>query len=396
MSKQNILDGVRVLDFSRYIAGPYCATLLAYLGADVIRVEKPGGSEDRWAIPITGTGEGALIFQTGCNKRSLTVGLGHDKGQEIVRRLVATADVVICNLPPAGLKRLGLDYENLKRIKPDIILTTQTAFGHQGPWAEQGGFDGVGQAMSGAMYFSGTPGAPARSAVPYADYGTACLGAFATLAALYQKRDTGQGQHVQTSLLATSMALFGANLIEQGVLGIDRRPSGNRMQTSGPSDVFPTSDGFITVHTIGRGLFARIARLIGAEEWLDDPRLQSDHERGQHGDELSERVGAWCAARTTDEALSTMHRAGVPCSPVHDLRQALDHPQVAAMGLLGQVEFPGLPCPAPVPKLPVSMSGADTDRQRRPPIDGEHTDEILTELGYSRKEITELKAIGAC
>jgi crotonobetainyl-CoA:carnitine CoA-transferase CaiB-like acyl-CoA transferase len=191
------------------------------------------------------------------------------------------------------------------------------------------------------------------------------------------------------------MAMFGGNLIEQGVLGIDRIPTGNRIQTSAPSDVFETSDGFVTVHTVGSGLFARIARLVGAEEWLDDPRLQTDWDRGEHRDEVAGRVAGWCAERTTQEALTAMQEAGVPCGPIHDLQQALEHPQVAAMGFLGQVEFPGLAHAAPVPKLPLSMSGADVDVEQRLARDGEHTDEILLEIGYGEAEIAELKAVGA-
>ena len=153
MSDTNILSGIRVLDFSRYIAGPYCAALLGYLGADVIRVEKTGGSEDRFVVPLGGDG-GAVFAQSAGNKRSLCLNLKDPRSQDVIRRLVAAADVVVVNHPPAGLRELGLDYASLKAIKPDIILTTQTAYGHTGPWAERGGFDGIGQVMSGAAYFS--------------------------------------------------------------------------------------------------------------------------------------------------------------------------------------------------------------------------------------------------
>ncbi|TLY64712.1 MAG: CoA transferase, partial [Gammaproteobacteria bacterium] len=168
-----LLTGIRVLDFGRSVAGPYCATLLGYLGADVIRIERRGGGEDRFIAPITAQGEGAVLFQTACNKRSLTLDFRHPQAREIVRRLVSTADVVVANLPPTVLSSLGLDYASLSAIRSDIILATQTAFGDAGPYRDRGGFDGIGQAMSGAMYMSGVPGAPAKAAAPYVDYTTA-------------------------------------------------------------------------------------------------------------------------------------------------------------------------------------------------------------------------------
>lgn len=207
-----ILKGVRVLDFGRYIAGPFCATLLADLGADVIRIEKPKGGEDRYTVPISENGEGAYHVQIARNKRGMTLSLSSEEGREIVRRLVETADVVIANLPFPALKKLGLDYETLSEIKPDIILTTGSAFGSTGPYAARGGFDTVAQAMSGSMYLNGTPGAPAKSFAPYCDFGTAALSAFGTLAALIHKSKTGEGQIVEGTLLGTALAFNNAAL----------------------------------------------------------------------------------------------------------------------------------------------------------------------------------------
>ncbi|HVO47104.1 MAG TPA: CoA transferase, partial [Steroidobacteraceae bacterium] len=175
-----LLEGVRVLDFGRYVAGPYCATLLGYLGADVIRIERRGGGEDRFIAPVTADGEGAVLFQTACNKRSLTLEIGRPEAREVLERLIATADVVVANLPPAALASLGLDYASLRAIRPDIISVTQTAFGDEGPYRDRGGFDGIGQAMSGAMYITGKPGSPAKAAAPYVDFSTAALAAFGT------------------------------------------------------------------------------------------------------------------------------------------------------------------------------------------------------------------------
>ena len=389
---EGALSGIRVLDFSRYIAGPYCAALLGYLGADVIRIEKPGGSEDRFVGPVSASAS-AVYLETGCNKRGMTLDIKHAEAAAVVKRLVASADVVIANMPPAALVRAGLDYATLCAIKPDIILTTQTGFGHVGPWRDRGGFDGIGQVMSGSAFLSGTPDRPARSATPFADFGTAALGAFATLGALYQRRATGRGQHVQASLLGTAMTFFNPALIEQAVLGVNRVPSGNRGQTSAPTDIFRTRDGHVLTHVVGNGLFRRLAHVIGEQAWLEDPAYANDQSRGDQRDAICARLATWCAERTTQEILDTLAAAGVPAGPVLDLDAALAHPQAAAMNLLTPLAYPDIATPAPVARFPVDMS-AHRPTQRRAPTIGEHTDEILGELGYDTAGIGALRASG--
>ena len=391
-----VLSGIRVLDFGRYVAGPYCATLLGYLGADVIRIERCGGGEDRFIAPITAQGEGAVLFQTGCNKRSLTLELGAPQASEIVRRLVATADVVVANLPPATLAALQLDYPALQAIRPDIIVATQTAFGDAGPYKDRGGFDGIGQAMSGAMYITGVPGAPAKAAAPYVDYTTAVLAAFGILAALIHRQHTGAGQEVSTSLLGTALAVFNSHLIEQAVTGVGRAGTGNRVQTSAPSDVFPTQDGHVLTHVVGNGLFRRWARLMGDEtRWTADPLYATDQSRGDHSQEILDCMRTWCAQRTTAEALAALERAGIPAGPVNTPQQALDDPQVAAMGFLTAIAgYPGLARAAPVATLPVKLSASPGGIGKPPPRAGEHSDEILTSLGYTPTEIAAFHGSG--
>lgn len=402
MSKsESILGGIRVLDFGRYVAGPYCATLLGYLGAEVIRIEKPDGGEDRYIAPITPQGEGGVFLQTACNKKSLTLDFGKPDSRDIVRRLVASADVVVVNLPPATREALGLDYATLSSINPKIILASQTAFGEQGPYASRGGFDGVGQAMSGAMAITGTPGAPAKAAAPYVDFSTAVLSAFGVLAALIERDRSGRGQHVQAALQATALAVFGSHLIEQGVTGINRVGTGNRVQTSAPSDVFATRDGHVLTHVVGNGLFRRWVKLMcGADtaaqkRWLDDPRLQDDAGRGEHSAEILATMRSWCATRTTHEAIAELEAAGLPAGPVYTPQQALDDPQAAAMRWFAKVtDYPGLPRPAPVPDLPLRFSRSHGGIERAPPTLGEHTDALLAELGYDEAARTALHAAG--
>ncbi len=381
---------LRVLDFGRYVAGPYCATLLGYLGAEVIRIEKLDGGEDRYIAPLARSGEGGVFLQTSCNKRGMTLNPLKPEGREIVARLVATADVVVANLTPQGLIRMGLDYASLAAIRPDIILTTQSAFGAEGPDAERGGFDGVGQAMSGAMFMSGTPGHPVKAAAPYVDYSTAVLSAFGTLAALIHRERTGAGQHVEASLLGTALAVFNSHLIEQGAGALNRQPTGNRVQTSAPSDVFATRDGHVLVHTVGNALFARWCELTGASDWATDARFATDQLRGDHRDLICAHMARWCQTRTTRQALDELAASDIPSAPVLDLQQALDNPQVAAMGWLARVSFPGLAGSAPVADIPLKFSQLDAGIKRPPPQLGEHTDEILAELGFSPADIGRL------
>ena len=223
-----VLAGVRVLDFGRYIAGPFCAALLGDLGADVIRIEKVRGSEDRFIAPVTPTGEGGMFLQMNRNKRSLTLNPMKPAGREVVRRLVATADVVVANLPPATLHAMGLDLDSLREVKEDIILTTVSAYGRGGRYSDRVGFDGIGQVMSGIAYMTGDPDRPRRAAAPFVDFGTALSCAYGTLAALMARQQTGEGQMVEGALLQTALMMGNSNLIEQAVIERDRQPTGNR------------------------------------------------------------------------------------------------------------------------------------------------------------------------
>ena len=388
------LDGIRVLDFGRFIAGPFCAALLADLGADVIRVEKVRGGEDRFLVPVTSGGDGAFYLQVNRNKRGMTLEPRTREGRDVLHRLVTSADVVVANLPDKALSSLGLDYASLVAVKPDIILTSISAFGSGGPSSHKLGFDGLGQAMSGIMYLSGHPDEPTKAYSPYVDFATALAATIGTLLALMVRRDTGQGQEVKGSLLASALTIANAALIEQAIVKPDRVATLNRSQTQAPSDAFRTKDGWIFVQCIGQALFSRWAKLMGETNWLDDPRCTNDQSRGDNGELISARMARWCAERTSAVALTELEAARIPAAPVLSMQQVLDDTHVRAIEFLKGVEFPSAAGTPPVADTPFSLSRTRVGIRHRAPTLGEHTDEILNEVGYTKPAIVALRGRG--
>lgn len=389
-----VLDGIRVLDFGRYVAGPYCATLLADFGADVIRVERRGGSEDRGIAPVTDEGEGALFLQINRNKRSITLDPRKAEAREILDRLVASADVVVANVPTSALASMGIDYHTLCAIRPDIILANISSFGPVGPWKDRVGFDSVGQAMCGSAYLSGEGDQPYRTPITWVDHATAVYAAFGVLLAIIERQKSGHGQQIDGSLLASALAFSSTFLVEQALTGIDRERIGNRSFLNGPTDMFRTSDGWIVTQVVGDPLFRRWVKLIGAPEWGEDPRFANDAVRGENGAILSERMALWCSQRTTTEALDALGTAGIPAGPVLSPRDVLRHPQVEAMALFQEISYAGLEGGAPLSRPPVGLSATPADIRRSPPRTGEHNLEILAELGFDGEAMTRFRDTG--
>jgi crotonobetainyl-CoA:carnitine CoA-transferase CaiB-like acyl-CoA transferase len=374
------LDAIRVLDFGRYVSGPYCATLLADFGAEVIRIERPGGGEDRFIGPVAESGDGAGFLQLARNKRCMTFNPRGEGAGEVLHRLVASADVVVANVPANALQRMGIDYASLRAIRPDIVLANISSFGTRGPWASRPGFDSVGQAMSGSQYLTGTGEVPFRTPVTWVDHATGLFAAYGVVMALFERERTGKGQQVDCNLLGTALAFASTAMIEEAMTGIGRKAIGNRSFLNGPTDSFRTRDGWIVTQIVGNPIFRRWAELMGEPQWADEPRFASDEARAENGEFLSARMQQWCQTRTSAEALEELAAAHLPAGPVLSPKEVRSHEQVEAMGMIA---------PTFVPQI-----GKPSELRTPPAAIGAPTAEILGELGYSGEEIEALRAAG--
>ena len=309
-----------------------------------------------------------------------------------MKKLVAVSDVVIANLPYEDLRKMGIDYDTISAINPRIILATNSTFGSEGPYATRVGFDTIGQAMSGAMHLSGDGTVPTRANAPYVDFGSALLSTVGVMAALMDRAKSGKGQKVETALLRTAINITNSHLIEQAMLGLGRTATLNRGFTAGPSDTFKCKDGWIYAMTIGQPLFVRWCRLMGNEDLTADPRFKDDLARGDNGEALSAIMQKWCDARTVAEALELLEANRIPAGAVYTPQQTLDDRHVQEAGFFHSMDFPGAAKPIPVLQEPVKLSRTPLTIRSRAPKLGEHTDQILAELGYPPEAIEKLRA----
>jgi formyl-CoA transferase/CoA:oxalate CoA-transferase len=374
------LAGVRVLDLSHFIAGPFGTQYLADLGADVIKIEQPeGGDLGRGAGTDFVEGESVQFWSVNKNKRSVVLDLKSDRGRELFYRLVEQADVVFDNFRPGVLERLRIDYDTLATINPRLVSTSVSAYGQDGPYRDQPGYDLVVQALSGIMSLTGEPdGNPVRAGVPIGDLVGGLTGALGTLAALVARGQTGRGQRVDVALLDSQVALlmyWAAIFFATGEIP-ERVGSGHPSIV--PYGVFPTKDSFIVLAIFGDRFFELLCETLGLDDLAADERLTTNPGRVERRDLVVSRVSEAFAERTTAEWLDTLRAAGIPAAPLNDLAQALSHPQIAAREMVVGYEHP-LAGPIRLVGNPVKT----VDRRREqlaPPLFGEHTREVLGEL----------------
>jgi crotonobetainyl-CoA:carnitine CoA-transferase CaiB-like acyl-CoA transferase len=388
-----MLAGIRVLDLSRVIAGPYCAALLGDLGADVVKLERPGRGDDlrSWR----GSGMSAAFAAINRNKRGIAVELGHPEAARLAFELARRADVIIENFLPGVAARMGLDYEAVRAVNPAVVYASVTGFGQTGPYAKRPGYNTIAQGMSGLMGLTGMPGhPPTKVGGSVADLATA-LCAFGTVnAALVHRLRTGEGQYLDVNLLASTLTLLPDPVAHYFDSGQRPRRVGNRNANLTPAEAYPTKDGMMQVVMMNPDQYDRFCRAVGDDSLATDPRFATNDARLANYDEFRGRVERLLASATTAEWQERFERAQIAAGPVYEFDEVFTDPQVKHLGLVAEIEQPAYGR-ARMLAFPVRASGTPAAIRRPAPILGQHTAEVLGELGVSAAEIERLVAAGA-
>lgn len=384
------LSGLRVLDLSRILAGPWCAQLLGDLGAEVIKIERPGQGDDTrgWGPPFLageqGEGDAAYFLCANRNKKSVTIDFTQTEGQDIVRQLVASADILVENFKVGGLRKFGLDYDSLRAINPRLIYCSITGFGQDGPYAQRAGYDFLIQAMGGLMSFTGRkegePGSgPQKVGVALTDILTGLYGGVGILAALAHRERTGQGQHIDLALLDVHVACLANQASNYLVSGKAPAPLGNAHPNIVPYQDFPTSDGHMVIAVGNDSQFVRLCEVLGDAATGLDPRFATNRERVANRDVLIPALAARTRQSSTADWVNRLEVAGVPCGPINNLEEVFADPQIVARGMRIDMPHP-TSGEAPGVANPLRLSETPVDYRDSPPILGAHTHDILRNL----------------
>ncbi|GGZ41375.1 CaiB/BaiF CoA transferase family protein [Streptomyces bluensis] len=396
-----LLEGVRILDLTNVLAGPFAGYQLALHGADVIKVEMPGsGDLARQLGADRALGEellGASFLAQNAGKRSLTLNLKHPDGREALLRAVREADVLLENFRPGVMDRLGVGWKTLRGENPRLVYCAISGFGQTGPLRDRPAYDQIIQGLSGMMSVTGTPRtAPLRAGFPVADTLGGMAAAYAVAAALVRRGRTGEGAFVDVSMLESALTAMGWVTSNYLISGRVPHPMGNENFTAAPSGTFRTADGHLNIAANRQQQFTTLCRLIGREDLTTDPRFTHPADRKTHRDALRDEVESGLAARTAAEWEEILSDAGVPAARVLSVQDALGLDHLAARGFVHDLPFPdGRERPLPVLGSPVRVDGEPAAAPAPPPLLGEHTDDVLRELGYAPAEITTLREGGA-
>jgi len=389
------LEGILVVDLTQNVAGPFCTQTLGDMGAEVVKVERPGRGDDAraWAPPWWGT-ESATFMAFNRNKRSLALDLKREGGLEVLRRLVARADVFVQSLRPGAIGQLGLDFPKAITLNPRLVYCSITAFGTRGPLAHLPGYDPLMQAYAGLMSVNGHPGQePARVGTSIVDMGTGMWAALGIMAGLRQRDATGRAVEVTTALFET--ALMWVSYHAMGYLGSGEvpQPQGSGTAMIAPYQALPSADGYVMIGAASDALYGRLTEALGVPELARDPRYADNPSRVTRREELVETLSARTRTLTTSDLLDRLRAAGVPAAPIHSMDQVLKAPQTEASGMLVDAPHPRLPDYRSI-GLPVQWDGRRPEVRRVPPRLGEHTADVLTTLGYTLDDVRTLQSQG--
>ena len=391
MTPKPPLDGLTVIDCTQMMAGPFCTMLLADLGADVIKVEKPDGDDIRRAGPPFINGESAAFLGINRNKRGIVVDLKNEAGAGVIKRIAEKADILVENMRPGAMGRLGLGYDDLRTVNPGLVYSTISGFGITGPYKDRAGFDLVAQGMSGLISLTGFPGGPpARNGVPITDLNAGLYSAYGIMAAYVHRLRTGEGQHVDTSLLEAGI---GYTIWESAIFfatGKPPGPVGSGHPLSAPYQAIAVSDGHIVIGAANQGNWERLCRATGRENLLSDARFASNADRMANIKDLGATLDETFSKRTAAEWLALLNEAGVPCGPINDLAEVYADPHVLAREMVVEMEHPTAGRTRNI-GLPLKLSETPGSLRRPAPTLGQHTDEVLNENGYAAGEIAALR-----
>jgi len=384
------LEGLRVLDLTEYMAGPYCTAILADMGAEVIKVERPGKGDS--IRELRGNPRNPQFLYINRNKKSLTLDYKQPEGREVFLKLVRGMDVLVENYRPSVMPKAGLGFEQLSAENPRLIYAQLSGFGYDGPYREKGGFDLIGQAMGGVMHVTGEPdGPPTSVGLPICDLGTGMWAVQGILAALHQRHRTGQGQRVECSLLETAVAFSSWTSANWLADRVEPTRQGSRHRQSAPYQRFATQDSYIVVGAGNQSLFERFCRALGKPEWIEDPRFAKNTGRMEHREALEREIEAVFRARPTAHWERVLDEAGIPCGGVKNYAELFSDPQIKHREMVVMAEDPELG-PVPHLRMPLRLSGGTVTVRRAAPALGAHTGEVLAGLGYGPAEIEALRA----